>query len=320
MCMSDPKISIIIPVYNAEKYIEVCLKSCLEQTFGDIEIIVVNDCTPDDSMKIIKKLADADSRIIMLANEVNKGQGAARNKGINNAKGEYVLFLDSDDCLDIHACQILYDCLKKYNLEVLQFSSLDFFENAGQAKYSINRLNNPWVKNKLLNPSDKNSGLSGAPNVTPWSYITKTELIRQQKFREGVFHEDVDFTLKLFSKCKRFETVSYTGYYYRFNAESTTNTKLSVKRLMDMISVCYVLKEYVSENKYKKGYFVYDSYVDFVNNVRRTLETFDERQTLRKEIDSFYKDFKKIKSVTKPKFRTRLIPYVSRKVRQLFRG
>lgn len=290
--MSSPKISIVIPVYNTEKFIDTCLESCITQTLKDIEIIIVDDCGSDGAIAIAGNYAKKDSRIKIIHHEKNKGLGGARNTGINVAIGEYLWFLDSDDYIAENSCQILYDYAKEKDLEIIQFSSCNFKEINNTKIFSLNLLNNPWTKSKLLNPSDKKSGLSGCPNVTAWSYIAKTSLIKNFEFREGVYHEDVDFTLKLFSKCKRFETISYTAYYYRINPDSITNTTLSERRLNDIISLCYVLKDYVKQNKYKKGYFVYDSFIDFVRNSKRTIETFDSRDL--PEIKEFLQEFRKI--------------------------
>ena len=291
--MSSPKISIVIPVYNTEKFIDTCLESCITQTMKDIEIIIVNDCTPDNAMSIAENFAKNDSRIKIINQEKNTRQGGARNNGVKHASGEYIWFVDSDDFVDVNACQILYDLVKKDDLEILQFTSCDFCEKNGQRTFAINMLNNPWTKNKVLNPSNKKSGLGGAPNVTPWSYLVKTSLVKNIKFRESVYHEDVDFTLRLFSQCSRFETVSYTGYYYRTNPDSTTNTTLSTKRMHDLITLCYVLKDYVEQNKYKKGYFVYDSLADFVRGVKKEMESFKDKDSIQDEIKIFFKDFKK---------------------------
>lgn len=247
--MNNPKISIIIPVYNTEKYISECLESCINQSLNELEIIVVDDCTPDSAMNIVEKYREKDSRIKIIHHEKNKGLGGARNTGLREAIGEYLWFIDSDDYINTTACQTLYDYARKHDLEILQFSSCNFTEKDEKKIYELNLLNNPWTKSKILNPSDKKSGLSGCPNVTAWSYITKTDFIKNFEFREGVYHEDVDFTLKLFSQCKRFETVSYTAYYYRINPESITNTTLSEKRMNDMKILCNVLKDYIKEKK-----------------------------------------------------------------------
>ncbi len=105
--MNHPKISIIIPVYNVEKYLRECLDSCVNQTLEDIEIICVDDASPDNSIKILEEYQQKDSRIRIFRHEENKNLGTARNTGLTNATGEYVWFVDSDDYIDTKACQIL---------------------------------------------------------------------------------------------------------------------------------------------------------------------------------------------------------------------
>ena len=104
-----PKVSVIIPVYNVEKYLRRCLDSVCAQTLEDIEIICVNDCSKDDSLKILNLYSSQDSRIIVLNHEVNKGEGATRNTGLEIASSEYIAFLDADDALSLNFCEKLYN-------------------------------------------------------------------------------------------------------------------------------------------------------------------------------------------------------------------
>ena len=122
-------VSVIIPVYNVEKYIEETLISVLSQTLSEIEIICINDGSKDRSGEIIRKYAKKDKRVIFLEQE-NQGQSVARNKGIELAKGEYLYFLDSDDLIETNALEILYNKSKKENLDLLLFDGCSFFENA----------------------------------------------------------------------------------------------------------------------------------------------------------------------------------------------
>lgn len=106
------KVSIIIPVYNVSKYIERCLKSVLGQTWKDLEIILVDDCTPDDSMDIVRGILETSSRsdiVTILKHEKNRGLSAARNTGIRQATGNYLYFLDSDDYLPANGIELLAD-------------------------------------------------------------------------------------------------------------------------------------------------------------------------------------------------------------------
>lgn len=113
--MSEPTVSIVIPIYNVEKYLRSCLTSVQRQIMGDFEAILVNDCTPDNSMVIAEEFAAEDPRFIIINHEVNKDLGGARNTGIQNAQGEYILFLDSDDHLPIDALYLLVEKARETN-------------------------------------------------------------------------------------------------------------------------------------------------------------------------------------------------------------
>ena len=113
-------ISILVPVYNVEPYIERCIRSIQEQTFKDFECIVVNDCTPDKSMEIVSSLVQNDSRFRIIHHEVNKGLGEARNTGIRNAEGEYITFIDSDDYVDPGYLEQLYDAMTASQAKIVE--------------------------------------------------------------------------------------------------------------------------------------------------------------------------------------------------------
>lgn len=123
----EPFISIIIPVYNTEQYLKRCLDSVVNQTFKDIEIIIVNDCSPKNCDEIVKEYND--ERIVYIKHDVNKGLLLARKTGNINANGKYITYLDSDDKLDINACQLIYDEYKKREVDVIHFSAYAVLDN-----------------------------------------------------------------------------------------------------------------------------------------------------------------------------------------------
>lgn len=123
----EPKISVIIPVYNVERYISRCIESVVGQTLRDIEIICVNDGTKDDSVRVIQQYMERDDRI-QLVNKPNGGLSSARNAGLRVATGEVVLFLDSDDYLTRNACERIYDEHLSHNADILVFGSIPFPE------------------------------------------------------------------------------------------------------------------------------------------------------------------------------------------------
>ena len=112
------KVSIIVPVYNVENYIERCLKSLVNQTLKDIEILIINDGTPDNSIEICEKYAKNDNRI-KIFNKENEGLGLTRNYGIERATGEYIAFVDSDDYVTLDMCENLYNAAIENNADIV---------------------------------------------------------------------------------------------------------------------------------------------------------------------------------------------------------
>ena len=125
------KVSIIISVYNAEKYLKECLDSAVNQTLEDIEIICVNDGSTDDSLNILKSYAEKDSRVKVFT-QPNKGQGAALNTALDNVRGEYVLNIDCDDWIELDACEFLYNKSKELNLDLLFYCGVVYNEHDGE--------------------------------------------------------------------------------------------------------------------------------------------------------------------------------------------
>lgn len=113
------KISVIVPVYNVEKYLDRCLKSIVTQSLKDIEIIIVNDCSPDNSLKIIKKYMEIDRRIILIDKIKNEGLTSARNSGLEIAQGEYILHIDSDDWIEQDYLKDMYELAIKYDADMV---------------------------------------------------------------------------------------------------------------------------------------------------------------------------------------------------------
>src|SRR5699024_8084583 len=123
-----PKVSIIVPVYNVEKYLKQALESAVNQTLNDIEIICIDDCSTDNSLNILKEYQLKDNRIKIIEQKENKGQGVARNLGLNIAEGEYIMFLDPDDWLELNACEIAYNQISKNKNDIVFFGTTNHIE------------------------------------------------------------------------------------------------------------------------------------------------------------------------------------------------
>ena len=118
--MSQPQISVIIPVYNVEQYLSKCLESIINQTLQDIEIICINDGSTDNSLQILEEYAQKDSRMIVI-NQENQGVGVARNKGLEIARGDYIWFVDSDDYVERNGLDYVYEKSKENNADIVCF-------------------------------------------------------------------------------------------------------------------------------------------------------------------------------------------------------
>ena len=198
------KVSVIVPAYNAEKYIDKCLESLINQTLKDIEIIVVNDGSKDNTLEKINKYSD--KRIKLLNLKENKGIGHARNEGIKKALGEYIGFVDSDDYVDKNMFEKMYEKASKEKLDIVVCDFYKQIENTNQTiKEIIPNFKNTTLKN--------NSNLLLDINLAPWNKIYKRKLIVDNKihFDEKLKYEDVPFVVKSLDKAKNIGKINITA-------------------------------------------------------------------------------------------------------------
>lgn len=245
-----PKFSIIVPVYNVEEYIDDCLKSIKNQTFKDYEVIVVNDGTKDNSMDIVKKY---DVEII---NQENGGLSAARNAGVKKAKGEYLIFLDSDDYIEKDLLKKINDSLKD-NPDVVRFQikevypdkEIDFNEE------SFNTLNGVEAFNNIV----KYHFIENA-----WCYAIKRSYYLENKyeFKKGTYHEDYGLIPLVIIKALKVKSISYIGYNYRQRENSIMSSKdykKTIKKVDDFYNhYKYLVKEIDKTNIDSK---IFKSYI-----------------------------------------------------------
>lgn len=222
------KISLIVPIYNTEKYLNKCLDSLISQSLKDIEIILINDGSTDDSEKIINNYDD--KRIKYISRE-NKGVGKTRNEGIDLAKGEYLTFVDSDDYLDINFCKKMYEKAVKDNCDLV---ICDFFEDRG----------NLWgVKFKDFSDTNlkKNPELLNNINLGPCNKIYKNNLFKNKnnRFEENLKYEDAPFVVKMLISAKKIGKVNdYLTYYVVHDNSETT---IRDKRIFDILKITDII-------------------------------------------------------------------------------
>ena len=221
------RFSVIVPVYNVEAYLEICLKSLINQTFQDFEIICVNDGSTDKSGDILKYHASKDARIKII-NQENKGLGAARNVGVAQAQGEYLVFVDSDDWLRTDALEVLDKQLQEKPVEVCIFGYSNFFDNQ-KFNLPISFLSN--LKNKQFSHVWDYMFV----NVTAWGKVYKRDFWQKNdiSFAEKMFFEDNIANVKVFSLAESVDICWYDFYYYRIRENSITQ-KFSEQKVNDL--------------------------------------------------------------------------------------
>lgn len=216
------KLSIIVPVYNVEKYLPKCLESLIKQTLKDIEIICVNDGSMDNSLAILKEFASKDSRIRIIDNQ-HQGVAKTRNTGIEQSTGEYIGFVDSDDYIDIDFFEKLYNSATKSNSDIAIASILKHknFFNIYNAKYTKEETA-ITIQDKIKLCEDKKHFFFYA-----WNKIYHSGFIKENniKFSEGQIYEDVMFAIKALYYSNKIISVYGTKYHYIEHENSLTKYK-----------------------------------------------------------------------------------------------
>lgn len=224
------KLSVIIPVFNNEQYLKECLDSICNQTLSDIEIICVNDGSEDNSLQIIEEYKEKDNRIILI-NQDNMGQSSARNNGLKIATGEYIGFVDSDDYIDKDFYEKLYNSATKNNSDIAVAGIVRF---KGIRRKCMLHLSDEIIE-KNLNKKMKLCRIPRQCYVVNKIYKRDSLLKNNLFFKEGIYYEDVRFTIRAIYFLKDLVTVPNTYYYYRKNYNSTVKT-ISDKKNQDMIN------------------------------------------------------------------------------------
>ncbi len=222
------KVSIIIPVYNTENYIEKCLNSLVNQTLQDIEIICVNDESTDNSITILNKYAQKDSRIKII-NQQHAKQGAARNNGLKNAQGEYIGFVDSDDWVDLDYFEKLYNASKKYDSDLALATNIR--TGNGKTKKRILLHKEEFITDLQKKMDICHQWKDGCPT----NKLYRKEFLNKYniRFPEGVSCEDKLFTTQAVYYANGIATVPDIYYYYFRNPKSTVNLSKKSKAKTD---------------------------------------------------------------------------------------
>ncbi len=223
---SCPKVTVIIPVYEPGIFLKKCIVSVCSQTLKDIEIIIIDDCGNDGSMQLLSQMALQDSRIRIISNSKNEGAGVSRNKGIENAKGEYLAFVDADDYLAPDFIELLYQKGRKENAEIVKGKYVYVHNDVTDGidgECQIVRIESAIKEGRYLYEVFTNGH---------WSAIYKRKWLNKRKVRYGnsTFGEDTTFLLRVCSQCRLFSMEPLALYYHVQNRDSMT-AKISTYRL-----------------------------------------------------------------------------------------
>lgn len=236
-----PDISIIVPIYNAEKYIAKCVDSLVNQTKKELEFILINDGSTDNTEEIIKTYKD--KRIKYYKNK-NQGIGKTRNFGISKSTGKYIMFLDSDDYLSKNACQKMYEKILESNSDLV---ICDFYKVYDSGKTEEVKLPNFSETNLKGRPSIINE-----INLAPWNKIYKRELIIKNKikFIENLKYEDAPFVIEALSKSKKISKLNESLNYYVIHGNSETTVR--DERCFDILKIVDIIRKNTKDKKYLK--------------------------------------------------------------------
>lgn len=281
------KVSVVIPVYDVEEYLSECLNSVINQSLKDIEIICINDGSNDGSLDILKKYSRIDDRIKVI-NQENKGLGATRNVGIDNAHGKYIFFLDSDDYIEVTALQQLYDICEMKKLDFIICQVKNYDEKTGtyfNTEYYDMPILAETVKDNVFNYEDVKEIISKI-NVVAWNKFFNLNFIKSinARFSENLIFEDNIFFWTVLFNAKRIYFYQKYLYFYRHRELSITSS--GNENLMDTIEIHnQIFDTFKVNNKFE----MHENFL-FNKKIALILQRFDQ-------IDIKYKEkfFKKIK-------------------------
>ena len=259
--MKDILVSIVVPIYGVEKFIDQCVCSLFEQTYGNIQYIFVNDCTKDNSVislkKIIELYPNRKSQVLIIEKEKNEGQSLARKTGMQYIKGEYVMLFDSDDWVETTMVEQMLNAIVAEKTDVVY---CDYFKNS-DTQTPINCI-------EIFNTKDyiKNMFLLRAPAQT-WNKIYRTELFDDVEFPVKSMHEDLYINLQVMSYAKSVSHLRQNFYHYRNNPDSITHNYpleqsienlclmrhfLEEKNMKDVLPCFYSFLNYVKSFVFKR--------------------------------------------------------------------
>lgn len=259
--MNNEMVTIIIPMYNAEKYIEECIQSIVNQTYENIEILIIDDASTDNSLNIAKTYENKDERITVISLKENKGAVNSRKEGTRGANGNYVMFIDADDWIDGDAIEKCMEMIKKYSCDIVRFGIVkEIISRNKKINFTI-----PYKKEKYIEKKDFKEELYPIMLETYSCNSMCAQLIRKNLLNDNIMDskfimgEDLYCNIKLFDIINSIVFIPEYLYHYRLNEKSITTTKTKEcveKKLYDVMNVYteffLCLEKWNMEEKYEK--------------------------------------------------------------------
>ncbi|MBP3634953.1 MAG: glycosyltransferase family 2 protein [Bacilli bacterium] len=242
-----PKISVIVPVYNSSKYLRQCLDSIFNQTYKDFELITINDCSTDDSLKILLEYSRLYSNMKIINNEINLGAGVSRNRGIEISNGEYIMFVDSDDYIELNTLEDAIKCAVNNSSDIVRY---DFNRVIGRKEFDY-RIFDPSFEGKEKSINIEKDDYLFKENSGACNKLFSRKLIGDTRFAEGILFEDTPFTISNLFNAENIVYLKKTLYKYRFNPKSTMGSNLFHvnKRILDILSSMDKIDEFVKDDR-----------------------------------------------------------------------
>ncbi len=293
------KVSIIIPVYNVEKYLPKCLDSVINQTYKNLEIICVNDDSQDNSLRILEKYAQSDERI-KIVNRQNGGLSAARNSGLDVAIGDYCYFIDSDDWIELNTIEKLVKIISTNAVDTVVHGANNILENPSLAGTSLDA--QVWFDSYI-----KNNGIYDVPMeikkyICPvaWNKLYKMDIINKYhcRFPEGLINEDELYLWTYMVHCEKYYYLNEKLYNYLRRSGSIMSTRNDSPKVLDILEILSEIYKTVGEYKNIKDYQEYltQNYVDEINWLFQRMPRKYRKEAL-KRINQYYKNINHDKEI-----------------------
>lgn len=315
----NPILSIIVPVYNVEIYLERCIKSILNQSFKEFELILINDGSTDKSRDICDKYSKLDTRIIVV-HQKNLGVSAARNTGLDIARGKYIGFVDADDFIHYSMYKIMIDVIKNTSSDMVVCDYIKVDETYKESEKEIEKVDvESFDKNEVLNKLF----IKGAFEVMPWNKVYKKSLFCNLRYKVGRVNEDEFLIHEIVYKCKKISIIDSKIYYYMKRSGSIMNSKFEIRKFDRLYALSERINFFRERNEreltLKSEEWFVDSFIWNYYFAYQNVENIDkELKEIKKEFNKVFKGLMKNRRMSNNKKLTLLLFYFSPKLYYYF--